>query len=138
MYDKIQAALEIRAKQLVDVPHIVFDNTKYEPVVGTPFIRSHFMPMERRVRSFGLDVDGKPFRQRYNGIYQLLLNYPDSKGSGPTNTMVNEILDKFEATTDLVFQDVVVTIEKAERIRGVTEGPWFKTPVQISWYSYSK
>ena len=138
MYDKIQAALEIRAKQLVGVPHIVFDNTKYEPVVGSAYIKSHFMPMQRRIKSFGIDTDGKPFRQRYDGIYQLLLNYPDSKGSGPTNTMVNEILDKFEATTDLVFQDVVVTIEKAERIRGVTEGPWFKTPVQISWYSYSK
>lgn len=137
MYDKIQAALEIRAKQLQNVPHIAFDNTRYEPIVGTPFIRSHFMPMDRQIKSLGLDTDGKPYRQKYEGIYQLLLNYPDSKGSGPTNIMVNEILDKFEATTDLVFQDVVVTIAKVERKRGVTEGPWFKTPVQISWYTYA-
>lgn len=137
MYHKIQAALEIRAKQLVNAPFITFDNTKYEPVVGTPYIKSHFMPMTRQVRSLGLNNQGKPHQQRYEGVYQLLLNYPESQGSGPTNAMVSEILDKFEATTDLVFQDVRVTIESTERRRGVDEGPWFKTPVQISWYTYA-
>ena len=145
MYDKIQAALEVRTKQLVNAPHITYDNVKYVPVIGTPYIKSHFMPMVRQVKSLGINQEGKPYKQRYEGIYQLLLNYPESQGSGPTNAMVNEILDKFEASTDIVhridnpldFENFYVTIEKTERKRGITESPWFKTPVQISWYTYA-
>lgn len=137
-YDKILAALETRLTTIPDLPQVAFENIKYDPVVGTPFIRTKFMPMDRRPRSMGLDVDNKPFFQRYVGIFQLLLHYPDSQGPGPTNRMVNQLCDTFDATTDLAFDDVYVTITQTERMRGINEGPWYKTPVHVRWYSYTK
>ena len=137
-YDKILAALETTLTTVENVPDIAFETVDYDPSVGTPYIKTLFLPADRRPRSLGIDIDNKPFFQRYEGIFQLLLHYPSDKGQHATNTMVNAIIDKFEATTDLEFGGVYVTIKQVERMKGMTESPWFKTPVNIHWYSYSK
>ena len=137
-YDKILAALEVRVQSLENLPVVAYENVKYVPVTGVPYIRTRFMPIDRRMTTLGVDTLGKPYHQKYEGVFQLLLNYPESQGQGPTNAMVNEICDKFEAATDISFDDVYLTIKQVERMRGVNDGPWFKTPVNIHWYSFTK
>lgn len=137
-YDKILAALETRLSTLTNVPDIAYENTIYTPVTDRPFIKTKFMPIDRRMISLGVGSDLKPYYQKYEGIFQLLLNYPESQGTRPTHNMVSEITDKFEAATDLSFQDVYVTIKQVERMRGINDSPWYKTPVNIHWYSYAK
>lgn len=135
-YEKALAALEGRVKTLVNVPDVAYENTVYVPTTGRAYIRTRFMPFDRRPASCGVGNDGKPFLQKYQGVFQLLLNYPESRGQGPTNKMVTEICDKFEAATDINFQDMYLTIKQVERMRGVDESGWFKTPVNIHWFSY--
>ena len=135
-YDKALAALENRVKELEDLPQVAFENSIFVPKTNTPYIRTRFMPFDRRPASCGVGNNGKPFLQKYQGIFQLLLNYPESKGQGPTNRMVNEICDKFEAATDISFQGMYLTIKQVERMRGISDAPWFKTPVNIHWFSY--
>lgn len=144
-YDKILAALETRTLAVPNIPYVAFEGTNYDPTTGTPYIRTRFMPIDRRPRSIGL-VDGKPYLQRYRGIFQLLLNYPDGEGQGPTNQMANALCDAFDAATNISFEtstdagiyETYVTILQTERMRGIKDGPWFKTPVNVNWYSYSK
>ena len=72
-YDKILAALEKRVLDLQGVPDIAWENVKYTPTTGTPYIQTRFMPIDRRSPFIGLDTDGKHFNQRYVGIFQLKL-----------------------------------------------------------------
>ena len=119
-YDKILAALEVRVQSLQNLPDVVYENVRYVPTTGRAYIRTRFMPIDRRMTSLGVDVNGKPYHQKYKGVFQLLLNYPESQGQGPTNAMVNEICDKFEAATDISFDDVYLTIKQVERMRDVS------------------
>lgn len=137
-YDKILAALETTLMTVPDLPYVAFENVKYDPVVGTPYIRTRFIPIARRNIFLGQTPEGRPYRQRYVGLFQLVLNYPDSEGSAATNATVNNIISVFDATKDISFEDVDLTISYSERMRGINEGPWYKTPVNINWYTYSQ
>jgi len=136
-YDKILAALESRLASIEGVPAIAYENVNYSPTVGTPFLRTRFVPIDRRTPFYGQMPNGKPFMQRYVGLFQVVLNYPEGQGQKPTNTMANLICDRFEATTDIQFQDIAITINRTERMRGFPESPWFKTPVNIHWTCFT-
>lgn len=137
-YDNILAALETRVLSLTDVPDIAFENVKYIPKTDVTYLRTRFMPMDRRPASCGIGPDLKPYMQHYYGVFQIVINCPESKGQAETNKIVNEICDKFEAATDISHEDVYVTIKQVERMRGISEAPWYKTPVNIHWFSYTK
>lgn len=137
-YDKILAALETTLMTVEGIPDVAFENVHYSPTTGTPFIRTRFIPIARRNVFLGQQPDGKPYDQRYVGLFQLVLNYPESKGQKDTNQMISKIAEKFDATKDIYFEDVAVTIRYVERVRGIPDGPWFKTPVNINWHSYTK
>ena len=137
-YDKILAALEKRVLDLQGVPSVAWENVKFTPTTGQPYIQTRFRPSGRRSAFVGVGTVGKHLSQRYVGIFQLKLYYPESRGQKPTNTIVNEICDKFDAGTDLSHDGVYVTISQTERMRGINESPWFITPVNVHWYSYAK
>lgn len=140
MYDKIQAGLDVTLNSAsLGVP-IAWENVKYSPVTGTSFVRTRFMPIDRRQVSLGLDpVTSKPYQQKYQGIYQVIVNTPEDSGINPTNTIVKKIIDAFEAATDLSPQSgVYVRIFQTEKMRAYQESPWYKTPVNIHWYSYTQ
>ena len=137
-YDKILAALELRVQEVSGIPVVAYENVKFDPKTGTPFVRTRFIPISRTQKTVGVGADNKPFWLDYKGIFQLVLYMPESEGQKATNDLVNAICDKFEAATDLEFDGVYVTINKVERARGINETPWFKTPVSVYWQSFSK
>lgn len=138
-YDKIQAALETKVLQVPNIPDVAFENVKFDPKTGTPYVRLRFIPISRTQKVLGVEEDtGKPFWQDYQGLLQLVIYMPESEGTRATNNLVNSICDTFEATTDLEFEGIYVTIKKVERTRGFNETPWFITSVNIYWYSHSK
>lgn len=138
-YDKIQAALETRVRDIPNVPYVAYDNVKYDPKTAIPFLRTRFIPISRTQKVLGINEDsGKPFWLDYQGIFQIIVNVNENTGSKEINRLVNNICDTFETATDLEFQGVYVTIKKVERARGINETPWFKTSVNIHWYSHSK
>ena len=135
-YDDIRSALEIKLNSIVGLPAIAWENKSYTPITGTPFITVTQINTARRSA-----VVGPTPQQRYQGIFQLLCNFPQDKGPGPTEDVVNTLLDNFQVATDLSFTNsepktVYVTIQYAEQVGAFSNGPWYTTPVNIGWYSY--
>lgn len=137
-YANIQAALETKLSTVVNVPAIAFENTKFDPTTDVPYLKTRFLPTDRSQKVLGVGADKKPIWQEYHGLFQIVINVPEGTGSKTTNDLVNNIINVYEAATDLSFNGVYVTVKKAERTRGYNETPWFKTSVNIYWYSHSK
>ena len=57
-YDKILAALEKRVLDLQGVPSVAWENVKFTPTTGQPYIQTRFMPIDRRSPFIGLIQTG--------------------------------------------------------------------------------
>tara|TARA_R110000851_G_scaffold109213_1_gene231377 strand:+ start:3311 stop:3730 length:420 start_codon:yes stop_codon:yes gene_type:complete len=135
-YDEIRAALEVALAGVTDVPQIAWENDKYEPTTGTPYIQVRLLPTARRPAVRGLSP-----QMRYQGVLQLLVRTPKGTGAAPSQTITENILATFEATTDLSFtntdsETIYVTIDYSEQVGAYTESPWYTTPINVGWYSY--
>tara|TARA_R110000796_G_scaffold30122_11_gene80763 strand:- start:428 stop:847 length:420 start_codon:yes stop_codon:yes gene_type:complete len=135
-YDEIRAALEVALAGVTDVPQIAWENDKYEPTTGTPYIQVRLLPTARRPAVRGLSP-----QMRYQGVLQLLVRTPKGTGPAPSQTITENILATFEATTDLSFtntdsETIYVTIDYSEQVGAYTESPWYTTPINVGWYSY--
>lgn len=135
-YDEMRSALEVALKSVTDVPEIAWQNSKHVPTTGTPYIEARFIPTGRRPA-----VRGSNPQMRYQGVFQLILRTKERVGSSESQDIVHNILEVFEATTDLSFtntenQTVYVTIDYAEQVGAYTESPWYTTPINIGWYSF--
>lgn len=136
VYDDIRAALEVHLENTTDIVDLVFENTYYLPVTGTPHILVRFIPTSRQPA-----VRGTNPQHRYQGVLQLLLKYPEKQGSGPTQDLVNTIIERFNSTKDISFtnsdtETVYVTVDYSEQMGAYSESPWYITPVNIHWYCY--
>mgnify|MGYP003644160834 FL=1 len=135
-YDDIRAALEVALNGIAGIPAIAWENKRYAPVTGTPYILVRNLPTSRRPAVRGLNP-----QMRYQGVFQLLVKFPEGAGPGPSEDLTETLLETFEATTDLSFtntdaQTVYVTIDYAEQVGAYTESPWYTTPINIGYYSY--
>lgn len=138
-YNEIQAALEKTLEGISNVPQIAWENTNFEPTTGTAWVRPRFLPSDRRPRSLGVDSNGVPLLQRYSGMFQIVVCVPEGIGREATNNIVNKITEAFEAAKDLdPVDNVYVTILQTEKMRAYQDSPWYKTPVNVHWYSYTK
>lgn len=142
IYDDIRSALETRLAGTVGVPNISYENVKYTPTTGTPYIESRVIFSSRVPATRGLNQStGKPHQHRYRGVFQMLLHYPEGVGSGPSQDMVNLLIDRFESATDISFTNsdpktIYVTVDYAEQMGAYNKSPWYVTPVNINWYCY--
>lgn len=140
MYDKIQACLDVGLITAFPTTPISWENTSFIPPEKTLWLRTRFMPTDRRPSAMGqLPGTNKPVLQRYYGIYQVIIATPEDGGLKETNDVFTTLLSQFEATSDLGPQSgVYVTIKQIEKMRAYSESPWYKTPVNIHWYTYIK
>lgn len=62
-----------------------------------------------------------------------------TEGLGPkaADDLADKIIDAFEATTDVSHNGTTVSIRRAEREQGISDGAFFMVPVNVSWYIYS-
>lgn len=139
MYDKIQAALDTTLAGIAGIPPIAFENFEFEPSPPTSWLRVRFLAGDRAQRTLGLDIAGKPIHQRYSGIYQVIINTSIGDGIAATNDIYKLITSAFDAAKTLSPQGgVYVSILKNEKMRAYRESPWYKTPVNIHWYTYTQ
>ena len=133
---KIRAALETRLSNTAGLPDIAYENVPYEPTTGQSFIRVAYMPTVRRPAVRGLNP-----QQEYRGIFSLNVYAPEGAGPGACEDIVETLLESFEATTDITYndgsEDYTVSIDYAERDIGLTDAPWYLIPVTIGWYIYN-
>lgn len=131
MYEKIRAALETELYGVSGLPDIAPENVSYTPKTDKAFIKPHFVPVSRRPAVRGTDP-----QQRYDGLYRIYCHTPEGSGTFQSNQIVETLLTHFDATTDIEYEDIYVSIDYADRNEGRVVGGWYQVVVDISWYSY--
>ena len=133
---KIRAALETHLSTISGLPDIAYENVPYEPTTGQSFIRVAYMPTVRRPA-----VRGRNPQQEYRGLLALNVYAPEGSGPAVCEDIVEKLLEGFEATTDITYNDgsddYAVCIDYAERSIGITDAPWYLIPVNIGWFIYN-
>jgi hypothetical protein len=80
-------------------------------------------------------------QQRYQGLYAVTPHTPEKLGPSVADDLSNDIIESFEATTDISFtnssnETIIVSIDYAERQQGFLDSPWYYVPINIGWYIY--
>ncbi len=129
---EIRSILETQLSSIVDVPQIAYENVPYEPTTGTSYIQVTYLPTSRRPAVRGLNP-----QQRYEGIFAISCYAPEGNGPASAETLAENVLNAFEATTSLTTNNVTVSIDYSEVKQGILDSPWFMVPVNIGWYAYN-
>ena len=132
VYDNIRSALEVSLSAVAGVPQIAWENVKYVPTTGTPYLKPVLVPTLREPSVRGLNP-----QMLYRGFYTITCYVPQGNGPSVVDDLADSIIDAFEATTDITDGTTIVSIRYAERGLGVEDGAFYAVPVTIGWYHYS-
>jgi hypothetical protein len=125
IYNDIRAALETRLSNISNIPSIAYENVPFDPVVGTSYVQSKFVPTLRRSA-----VMGSPNpQQRYQGLYAVTPHTPEKLGPSVAD-------DTDISFTNSSNETIIVSIDYAERQQGFLDSPWYYVPINIGWYIY--
>tara|TARA_R110002153_G_scaffold206772_1_gene359628 strand:- start:91 stop:498 length:408 start_codon:yes stop_codon:yes gene_type:complete len=128
---EIRSILETQLANVAETPEIAYQNVPYTPTTGTSYIEVSYLPTSRRPSVRGLNP-----QQRYEGVLAVNCYAPEGKGPAEAETIAENVIDAFEATTSLTLNNVTVSIDYAEVKQGFLDSPWFVVPVNIGWYAY--
>ena len=129
---EIRSILETQLANVADTPEIAYENVSYNPTTGTSYIEVTYLPTSRRPSVRGLNP-----QQRYEGVFAVNCYAPEGKGPAEAETIAENVMGAFEATTSLTLNNVTVSIDYAEVKQGFLDSPWFVVPVNIGWYAYN-
>lgn len=129
---EIRSILETQLAAVNDVPQIAYENVPYSPTTGISYIEVNFVPTSRRPAVRGLNP-----QQRYEGIFIINCYAPEGKGPAAAETIAENVMTAFEATTSLTTNNITVSVDYSEVRQGYLDSPWFVVPVSIGWYAYN-
>ena len=137
IYRDLRAALETKLAAVPDLPPISFENVSYDRVNGSEYVESSFLPTLRRPAVRGLNP-----QQRYQGVFRVVCYAPEGNGPGAADEIADKVLEAFEATTDISYtpsggDEIIVSIDYAEREGGGLDTPFYYVPVNIGFYIYN-
>lgn len=154
----IRACLDTHLMATPNLPSVAHQNVKFTPTNGQPYLQVDFMPNTRRPAVRGLNP-----QQYYQGIYRITICTPENMGSGAGYEIADNLLSRFEATTDISYSNpfdtilmengdslllesgdaillgspTIVTIDYAEVGTSFLDAPYYCTPVFVAWYIYN-
>jgi hypothetical protein len=137
IYRDIRAALETKLKAVSGLPSISYENSSYDRKNGTSYVETSFLPTLRRPAVRGLSP-----QQRYQGVFRVVCYAPEGTGPGAADELADKVLNAFEATTDASYlnnsgENIIVSIDYAEREGGGLDTPFYYVPVNIGFYIYN-
>ena len=131
IFPNIRKLLETQLATTVGVPEIAWENVKFEPTTDTPYVKPTTILTIRRPACVGPNP-----QQYYQGILILECYTPNNKGPSEVDALVSLLTDRFEATSTISDGTVALQIRTAEHGQGLSDGPWHKTIISISWHTY--
>jgi len=136
IYQDIRAALEGRLNDTVGLPTIAWENVRFDPTTGTPFLKPMFQPVLRTQSAMATTPP-----HRYQGLFTILCYYPEGNGPGASQATVDALVDRFDSTTDISYtnsdlETIVVSIRGVQQESSYINSPWFITPTTVSWFIY--
>ena len=153
----IRACLDTHLSGTVGLPAIARQNVPYQPTTGTPFVKADLVPTSRRPAVRGLNP-----QQRYDGLYSILICTPEGMGPGAGYDLADLLLDRFNATTDVLYTNptdtillesgddilletgdrlllgspTIVSIDYSEVRTSFLDSPFYCTPITVGWYIF--
>lgn len=157
--NNIRACLDNYLKDTSGIPAIAFQNTPYQIVNGTSYIRTKFVPVSIRPAVRGLDP-----QKLYKGIYQIVICTPENIGAGAGYDIADTLVSRFKATTDISYnvpsdgilteggagiltengnslvveRQINLTVDYTEVGTSFLDSPFYCTPVTVAWYIYNQ
>jgi hypothetical protein len=128
----IRACLDTHLAGTVGLPAVAHQNVPYEPTTGTTFVKVDMVPTSRRPAVRGLNP-----QQRYDGLYSILICTPENLGPGAGYDIADLLLERFNATTDISFNGLIISVDYSEVRTSFLDSPFYCTPVTIAWYVYN-
>ena len=158
IYDDIRSAFEVNLAAVSGIPSIAWENVSFSPTTGQSYVHVRMVPTVREPA-----VRGQNPQMYYQGYFLVTCCVPEGTGPSAGDTLANLIIDSFEATTDVFYDNVNdvllqeddayiflesgqrvlldnvtrLSIRYAERDLGVQEGSHYHIPVRIGWYIYA-
>jgi hypothetical protein len=128
----IRACLDSHLTGASGIPTIARQNVPFEPTTGTSFVKANMIPTSRRPAVRGLNP-----QKRYDGLYNLLICTPEGLGSGAGYDVADLLLARFEATTDITYNGLTISLDYSEVRASYLDSPFYCTPVVVAWYCYN-
>jgi hypothetical protein len=128
----MKRALNQQLLNIIGIPVLVPNDTKKAPN-NSPYAElTHFLapPVVFTLGTDGLD--------EHRGVMQVLLKYPEGKGSGDLDEKADAIREGFRAGLKLNYdgQEVMVVNSGAGNYSNLDNK--FVCPISITWYAFSR
>lgn len=127
----IRRALEQKLATVTDLPTVAWENTSFQPDMGTPYVRPTIIWGGERKAAVG--VDGQILSR---GLFLIDLFYPSGVGSAGQDAMASAIKEAFYPGLLLTEGGQRIHIQYSEREPSLIEDPWIQCQVTVSWYAY--
>ena len=134
VFSDIRTALESQIASVTGIPSAAnrsWENVRFEPTTGTPWVRMTLLPGESRPA-----IRGENPVLSYLGLFQVDVFEPSGGGPRTADTLADAIRDQFSSGTDITVNTTTTRIRWSERLPGRLDPPWYMVPIQISWYTY--
>lgn len=133
IYDDIRAALESHLQGVVGLPAVAYQNLSFTETTGVPYVKATLVPTSRRPAVVGTNP-----QQRYNGLFSILICTPADRGSSAGYKYADIACKAFDATTDLSYGSLVISLDYAEVGASYYDSTFYCTPVTVGWHTYYK
>jgi hypothetical protein len=130
-YDAIRSALDV-ALSGYQASNVAWENSEFEPTVGTSWLRPTFMPAEPEQADLG-----DSGRNRLTGIYQVSVFAPTGEGAGEAESKAEDLVTYFKRGKTFVSGGVTVRVRRAWRSAAAQEADWYHVPVSVMWFAYA-
>lgn len=107
---------------------VAWENTRYTPTPGSPYIKPELLPGEPMQAELG-----QHGRNLHVGVYHLSLFYPAGTGTLGAGTARDDIIDHFKRGTVLEYGGLPVTVTKAHAGPMLQETDWVNIPITIQY-----
>ncbi len=105
-----------------------YENVKYEPTVGTAYVRERFLPDASVQESLG-----SAGYNRITGVYLIDAFCPAGEGVDDAEDLADTVLAAFARGSVLTSSGVSVVIEKSYRSAGRSESDWYQVPIVVQF-----
>jgi len=129
----ITAALDARLNTMSSLPPVAWENTVYEPVLNTLYLRPSHLPADTVAGTVG----GASSTDLNTGIYQVDIFAPAGDGKSEGYVMADLVADHLKRDTELTYNSRTVRIKNVSLSPALQSGGWYQIPVNIEYYSFT-
>lgn len=126
----IRAALETALDDMSPSLPTAWENTPYEPTVGTAHQLVSLLYADARA----LEISGKWHEEP--GLMQVTLRYPKNAGPAAAETRAELIRSTFRHGSEFTASGVTVTVSNVPSITPLPEEDWHTIAVRVPFYSF--